>query len=346
MTTSNIRRHGVRSQVLLCLPSNWSKVDQITESRISNVVAMLPPSLQSGTSLIRFLRCLISLDTLLSGVLVLEAPQSLGHSHVPTLTQDPLVTEMLQRNDAHQDEDADSKAVCPRPMSRVLYSESVDDDQAIGAASGVHWKFARQGTSLVKISIDGGKPAVAEEDVTFERKAFIDGVTYLLKALPQDLDVYELRRIQSSLPKDVNLYSDFQHVAHLDLGAVQPGAGSTQSASGQPRSILHRGVQITVVNLIFVLSFLLPYLMYLLRYAARMERKYKVSETVVGHGPDFVNSIGKQSVSLTETMCRMNDGKVGQALLEAFIWTVDGVAQGISDGLGEGLSIVETRSTV
>ncbi|KAH7119297.1 hypothetical protein EDB81DRAFT_614277, partial [Dactylonectria macrodidyma] len=145
-------------------------------------VAMLPPSLQPGMGPIRFLRLIISRDTLRPGVLVSEAPpktRPLSEAHVPTLTQDPLVTEMLQRSDA---QDADSKAVCPRPMSWVLYSESVDNDQAIKAASGVHWKFARQGTSLVKISIDGGKPAVAEEDVIFERKAFIDGVTYLLKA--------------------------------------------------------------------------------------------------------------------------------------------------------------------
>jgi hypothetical protein len=202
-----------------------------------------------------------------------------------------------------------------------------------GAKSHIHHfdhKFTL-GTSLVNISVYGGKPAVAEEDVTFERKAFIDGVTYLLKALPPDLDVCELRRIQSALPEDV---------AHLDLGAVQQGGdGSTQSASGRPRSILHRSVQIIVVSLIFVLSFMLPYLMYLIRHIARMERKYKVSETVVGHGLNFVNSIGKQSLSLTETMCQMNDGKVGQALLEAFIWTVDGVARGISEGLGEGLHL-------
>jgi hypothetical protein len=95
----------------------------------------------------------------------------------------------------------------------------------------------------------------------------------------------------------------------------------------------------TVANLIFVLSFMLPYLMYLIRHIARMERKYKVFETVVGHGLSFVNSIGKQSLSLTETMCQMNDGKVGQVLLEAFIWTVDGVARGISEGLGEGLHL-------
>ncbi|KAJ0128700.1 hypothetical protein HZ326_28201 [Fusarium oxysporum f. sp. albedinis] len=159
---------------------------------------MLPPSLQASMSQIRYFYRIISLDTLRPGVLASEAPQKArlpSQAHVPTLTQDPAVTEMLQWNDAHQD--ADSKAVCPRPMSRVLYSESVDDDKAIRGSSGINWKFARQGTSLVNNSVDGGKPAVAEEDVTFERKAFIDGVTYLLKALPLDLDVCELRRIQS-----------------------------------------------------------------------------------------------------------------------------------------------------
>ncbi|KAI3574012.1 hypothetical protein IWW34DRAFT_752901 [Fusarium oxysporum f. sp. albedinis] len=290
-------------------------------------------------SQIRYFYRIISLDTLRPGVLASEAPQKArlpSQAHVPTLTQDPAVTEMLQWNDAHQD--ADSKAVCPRPMSRVLYSESVDDDQAIRGPSGINWNHIHHvdhkftlGTSLVNISVDGGRPAVAEEDVTFERKAFIDGVTYLLKALPRDLDVCELRRIQSALPEDV---------AHLDQVAVQQGGdGLTQSASGRPRSILHRSVQITVVSLIFVLSFMLPYLMHLIRHIARMERKYKVFETVVGHGLSFVNSIGKQSLSLTETMCQMNDGKVGQALLEAFIWTVDGVTRGISEGLGEGLHL-------
>ncbi|KAH7149960.1 hypothetical protein B0J13DRAFT_549192 [Dactylonectria estremocensis] len=310
------------------------KVDQITESRISNVVAMLPTSLQSSMGPIRFLRRSISLHTLRSGVLVPEAtPRSLSETDVPTLTPIGRAMEVMEQSDTRQG--SDSRAVCPRPMSRVLYSEAVDDDQTVRAASGIHWKFARQGTSLVNISIDGGKPAQEDEDVVFERKAFIDGVTYLLKALPQDLDVCELRRIQCALPEDV---------ANPNRVPVRPGASSSPlPAPPQPRSILHRGVRMTVVNLIFFLSFLMPYLMYLLKYMAKMERKYKVSETVVGHGLEIANSIGKQSASITESMCQMNDGRLGQVLLEAVIWTVDGVAQGISDGLGEGLSSVGAR---
>ncbi|KKO99129.1 hypothetical protein THAR02_08763 [Trichoderma harzianum] len=289
-------------------------------------------------SAIRFLRRIISLHTLRPGGPVSEVPpklQPLSESHNPALTQKPLVTEMLQGNGAHQHQE--SKAVCLRPVSKVLYSESAGDDLVVRSASRVHWKFVQQGTSLICTSIDGDVPAIAGEDATFERKAFIDGVTYLLMALPKDLNICELRQIKSALP---------DCVIYLDLGAVQSEANSTQSAPGPPRSILHRSVQRTVVNLIFFFGFLLPYLSFLLRYAARMERKHKVSETIVGCGLNFVNSIGKRSIYLTQTMCQLNDGRVGQALPEALIWTVDGVAQGASDGLGEGLSIVRARSTV
>lgn len=159
-------------------------------------------------------------------------------------------------------------------------------------------------------------------------------MTYLLKALPQELDEGELRRIQCALPEQVNL---------SDMALARAEPDSQRVRTSQPRSIIHRGVQMTVVNLIFFLSFLMPYLLLLVRCAARLERKYKISEKVVGHGVDLVNSIGKQSASLTEAIGQMNDGKVAQALLEVFVWTVDGVTQGISDGLGEGLSMVGSK---
>lgn len=309
------------------------KVDQITESRISSVVAMLPTSLQSGP--IRFLRRSISLHTLRRGTVMTPSRQRhgpLSEVRVPALEAEQLSTQVLTHEDmtAQTEHRAKSGQGQHRPRGRVLYSESVNDEVA-RAPSGVHWKFARQGSNLVNISLDGGKAAVAEEDIVFERKAFIDGVTYLLKALPQDLDECECKRLQDALPKSVT---------SSNIVAIQSGIDHSQPSPNQARSILHRGVQLTVVNLVLLLGLLMPYLMYLLRSAARLERRYKVSEIAVSHGVDLVNSIGKQSAILTETVSQMNDGKVGQALVEAFVWTVQGVTQGVSDGLCEGLSML------
>ncbi|KAF7553076.1 hypothetical protein G7046_g7200 [Stylonectria norvegica] len=315
------------------------KVDQITESKMSTVISMLPTSLQSRMGPIRFLRRSMSLHSLRTGILVSgpsQKPRPLSEADVSALTRQSEGDETRDQSSTSLYTNGETKMDSPQPMSRVLYSELLEDDRGARAASGIHWKFARQGTSLVSISVDGGKPAVAEEDVAFERKAYIDGVTYLLKGLPQDLDLVESRRIQEALPVEAQ---------NSDLVAGRPGGGSTPNANGQPRSILHRGVQRTVVNLVFLFSFLMPYLLFLVKHAARMERKYRISESLVNHGLDLVNAIGKQSIALTETVGQMNDGKVGQTLLEALTWTVNGVTQGISDGLGEGISIVGGRKS-
>lgn len=75
----------------------------------------------------------------------------------------------------------------------------------------------------------------------------------------------------------------------------------------------------------------------LLRSAASVERRYKVSEAVIGHGMNCVNAIGRQCSHLAEIALKGNDSKVG----EVVTWAVEEVTRGISDGVGEGL--VATR---
>ena len=48
----------------------------------------------------------------------------------------------------------------------------------------------------------------------------------------------------------------------------------------------------------------------------------------------------KSSVQLGNTVCRMNNGKVGQSINEFTVWWVKGVTGGIHQGVGEGLVIL------
>lgn len=126
------------------------KVDQITESRISSVVAMLPTSLQSGP--IRFLRRSISLHTLRRGTVMSPSsspshlrPRPFSETNAPTLGSDPLATQILTHESIAAHTEPRGRSGQLQPTSRVLYSEPIDDEQVSRAASGVHWKFARQG---------------------------------------------------------------------------------------------------------------------------------------------------------------------------------------------------------
>lgn len=164
----------------------------------------------------------------------------------------------------------------------------------------------------------------------------MDGVTYLLKGLPRDLDACEMKQIQSALPPDLRSQETLQD---------HPESDRIMSITSQ-RSFLHRGVQMAVVNFIFFVHLLIPYFMFLLKQVAQVERRYKVSETLVSHGKEVMNVLGKQSISLTEAISHMNDGKVGQSILDVVSWTIAGVTQGIYDGVGEGLMVVgATEST-
>jgi hypothetical protein len=302
-----------------------TKWERTTESGISTAIAMLPVSLQS-----RF---------------------------IPYRRSNSL-------HDLHADDLADEPFQRPRPLSEVDslvftknrgFNEALSSDSSVDGtqspplpprsgrssprtASGIRWNYARQGIHLVDHCAGSGHPASDEEDGAFERKAYIDGLTYLLRGLPGDLQLYEADQVRSALP--AALISTPNVAAH-------EGAMHAQARAARQRTILHRAVQTAVIYLIFFFHFMLPYLVLCFRFVVRLERKHKVSERLVGHGIALANAAGRRGVSLTGSICRINDGRVGRALSELAAWTVDGVARGISDGVGEGLVIVGARpSTV
>jgi len=48
----------------------------------------------------------------------------------------------------------------------------------------------------------------------------------------------------------------------------------------------------------------------------------------------------KSTVRIGNSVCQMNDGKVGQAFNDFIVWWVKGVTGGIHQGVGEGLVVL------
>ena len=165
------------------------------------------------------------------------------------------------------------------------------------------------------------------EDVAYERKVYIDGLTYLLKALPPSLDAGEVEQIRYALPAGV-------------LGSQMGPEAGELSQQSQTRSIVHRSVQLFVFSLICMVHFVLPYLVFVMRLGARAERKYRVSEKIAAYGARVTSTIGQRGVHAAELICRMNDGQVGRMLLETALWVLDGIVRGAADGVDEGLTVI------
>lgn len=189
------------------------------------------------------------------------------------------------------------------------------------------------GIGLTGIAVDASRE---DESEAFERKAYVDGVTYLLRGLPADLDEYETGLIRSALPSQLTS----REVVLSRSGAVTPMAGS-----GLPKSIVHRLVQAIVLNIFLLAHFLLPYIVTILKSAAKVERKYKISEMIVGHGMDCFNAAGKHCGRVAEVVLSASDGRPEQGVSGTFSWAVEEVTRGISDGVGEGFIVTRSKDS-
>lgn len=193
--------------------------------------------------------------------------------------------------------------------------------------------FVCPGTSLLSISADA---SIDDDNVAFTRKAYLDGLTYLLKSLPSDMDEFETRQIQSALPRNMARDRD---------PSTRPGAVSENRTSGLPKSTVHRIVQALVVNMVLITHFILPYIVLVLKAVASVERRYKMSEAIIGHGMGFFNAAGRHCARVAEVVLSTNDGTAAKGVSNTFAWTVEEVTRGVSDGLGEGFFMTRLRDS-
>lgn len=244
-------------------------------------------------------------------------------------------------DDCSQPENSELSVVPVRPPRNV----------EVPSASGINWKFANQGTlppfsllednryqpelgtNLIGIAADTSADEGTED---FERKAYLDGLTYLLRSLPSDLDAYERNQIRTALPVRLTL---------KDRSAAKSGASTPYSTTGTQKSIVHRLVQAVVLNLFLLLHFTLPYVVTVLKSAASVERKYKVSEAIVCHGMSCFNAAGRHCAKAAEVVWTASESQVGQGVSSSFAWAVEEVTRGISDGVGEGLVATRARDS-
>jgi hypothetical protein len=180
-----------------------------------------------------------------------------------------------------------------------------------------------------------------ETSATLTRQLYIHGITYLLRGLPTKLTPEETLSIQAALPQDVvETASDASAHALLSVSHRSP---SPQRAPPQDPTLLHRITAALVLQTFILIQFLLPYIKLLLSHTYQFERKHQITKRLVNTGVATVDDIGRKTLRLSQTVCQMNDGMVGQAVNEAMVWWVRGITGGVQQGLAEGLQVVRVE---
>jgi len=190
------------------------------------------------------------------------------------------------------------------------------------------------GLNLLSLAVD--ESSIISQDsrfgnANFARQLYLHALTYLLRALPQDLTTEEQLSVRSALPRGV--------VEPLRLNSVYMTGSHSSEQDSQP-SLLHRTLASMIIQLFNFVQFIMPYLKYLVRAAYQYDREHKISEKAVAQSIKTVDLVGKSGLAVGSAVWGIGGGKVGQFIGETVKWFVDGVAGGIHEGVGEGMVIM------
>ena len=178
----------------------------------------------------------------------------------------------------------------------------------------------------------------------FSRQLYIHALTYLLRGLPEDLTSEEQVSICSALPKSVNKSNQIVMYSSTTQSQSNGERPLTQAYSIHP-SVLHRILANCIVQTFLLIQLILPYLRLMAYSAYRFERKNRVSERLFSSTINTIDEIGKRSLRYTDAVCKLNDGRVGEALTDFAGWWIREIAGGVHEGLVEGMVILGAPKT-
>ncbi|KAK8105724.1 hypothetical protein PG999_009083 [Apiospora kogelbergensis] len=193
------------------------------------------------------------------------------------------------------------------------------------SSSGVRWRYARQGHHLTT------QASEELDDPSFERRSFIDGVAYYLRACPDQLNELETDILLRSAPWLAERPRPARRIA-------------IRRPSDRGKTFLHRGVQQAVALAMVAMHAVWCALMILARVGVRAEKQYNLSSQIVQNGAWVANSVGQYSVHLSSRLSQAGDGKIGQVIGGLVAWTMESFTGGLQDGFGDGIVMIRGQA--
>ena len=146
-------------------------------------------------------------------------------------------------------------------------------------------------------------------------------MAYLVQGLPCDLTDQETLHLRNALPESLT-------------NAACPGAIPPKERTP---SLLHRSLASTIVAISLLIRLAFPYIKLFIAAAYSYDRAYNVRERLFAFGVNAADSLGKTSMAFAGTAV------TNEVVLGAVTYCVDGIRGGLSEGLGEGMKVIEAQ---
>lgn len=269
-----------------------------------------------------------------------EAASSYGqHAHTRAVSDasqspPPSYRTSDQTSTCESDEDED-EVFQSLPGSRPTTSGSVTPADRAETESGVNWKYAKQGSTFLSLSMQEADSLSRNPQLT--RKLYIDGLEYLLNGLPLELTVQEEVGLRAAMPASLSKVSARLRHTQLTVRSAEEDCHHQQTR-------LHRAVASVTLYAFLVISILLPYIQLLMQKAYQYERKHRLGDRLLAHSALVAGTASKQTLTLANHLYGLNEGKFGDTVKDIGMWWIQGVSGGVYDGLDEGIQTIGLRS--
>ncbi|KAI9368320.1 hypothetical protein BJX61DRAFT_229676 [Aspergillus egyptiacus] len=188
--------------------------------------------------------------------------------------------------------------------------------------SGLHWNRVNPALNLLRHACYEAQQPRCESRLV--RALYLNAVSYLVSALPEDLTSEEAATLRTSLPEKVK--------------STRSPAGS---ADPYPRrSHIHRLLASTIVYFCLLLQFVMPFIKGAFLHLYKYERSRRLTERMTGLTLYIAERVSQGSVNFGSTVLNTCDGKPRKAASSAASWWIEGIAGGICEGVGEGMVIL------
>lgn len=198
------------------------------------------------------------------------------------------------------------------------------------STSDIRWKHVGEGCRLVECA---GWEAMSEtEDPDLARKMYIDGVGYLLNALP-DLSPQENAQLANYLPASFR-QTDNQR-SHQDARFQDGGE------EGDRKNYIYQFMTVATMYGVLFASLVLPLLERIIAAVYRWDQRCQISTRVADTTTQAVSTVARRAFT------SLNEGKTGQIALGMTLYTIDGASRGFLEGYAQALkrqNIAERRA--
>lgn len=209
--------------------------------------------------------------------------------------------------------------------------------------SGVNWRFAKQGKQEPSNSIVGNCKVIRNRtmhgtakhqskynstsdntDASYVRQMYIQGLSFLLRGLPQDMTVDEQILVKGALPHQV--------LQPLQITKIDDSSPE-QVPLLESRSLLQRALSSSIVQGYVVARAIVPRVASISTKVYKFEQDHKIKTNAAVSDVIMANQMDRSGLVLGGKLLQLADALAGGIAKSAALWCVHGVAGEVQDGV-------------